>query len=78
MQDSLIAKESVGDVTEEMFKESFAVNTTAPTLVIQALLPFLSKSSEPRIINVSSAAGQLSDGELANWAPAYSASKGRS
>ena len=38
------------------------------------MLPLLEKSAAPRIINVSSGAGQL-DGEPQPWAPAYSISK---
>jgi NAD(P)-dependent dehydrogenase (short-subunit alcohol dehydrogenase family) len=41
--------------------------------VTQAFLPLLEKSPAPRVINVSSGAGQLS--EPGNWAPAYSVSK---
>ena len=40
----------------------------------QAFLPLLRQSPAPRIINVSSGAGQL-DGEPQLWAPAYSISK---
>jgi NAD(P)-dependent dehydrogenase (short-subunit alcohol dehydrogenase family) len=36
-------------------------------------LPLLRKSASPRIINVSSGAGQLTD--MGTWAPAYSISK---
>ena len=42
--------------------------------VTQALLPLLDRSAAPRVINVSSGAGQL-DGEPQSWAPAYSISK---
>ncbi len=66
---------SVLETTAQLFLETFSVNTVAPVLLSQSLLPFLRKSKSPRIINVSSGAGQLSDGELSNWAPAYSASK---
>jgi len=37
--------------------------------VSHAFAPLLSRSSAPRIINVSSGAGQL-DGKLQTWAPA--------
>jgi NAD(P)-dependent dehydrogenase (short-subunit alcohol dehydrogenase family) len=60
---------------EQAFVDTFRVNTLAPILVIQQLVPLLRKSGSPRIVNVSSGAGQISDGEPANWAPIYSASK---
>jgi NAD(P)-dependent dehydrogenase (short-subunit alcohol dehydrogenase family) len=61
--------------TRELFEKTFAINTIGPVRVVQELLPLLHKASAPRIINVSSGAGQLSDKELSAWAPAYSSSK---
>lgn len=49
-------------------------NALGPLLVSQAFEPFLSKSPAPRVINVSSSSGQLTDG-ADGWAPAYSISK---
>jgi NAD(P)-dependent dehydrogenase (short-subunit alcohol dehydrogenase family) len=43
-------------------------------LVTQAFLPALTKSEQPRVINVSSGGGQLADG-ADGWAPAYCISK---
>lgn len=54
--------------------QTLQTNAFGPMRVSQAFLPLLRKSKEPRIINVSSAAGQLSGG-LGTWAPAYSISK---
>ncbi len=51
--------------------ETNLVGTFQATL---AMIPLLSKSPAPRVINVSSGAGQL-DGEPQAWAPAYSISK---
>src|SRR6202012_2629422 len=42
--------------------------------VTQAFEPLLAKSQAPRVINISSGAGQLAEG-LQDWAPAYSISK---
>ena len=66
---------SIFEIDGPLLQQTFAVNSIAPVLIAQKLLPLLKKSSEPRIINVSSGAGQLSDNELTTWAPAYSASK---
>jgi NAD(P)-dependent dehydrogenase (short-subunit alcohol dehydrogenase family) len=41
--------------------EVLEVNTFGPWRLIQAFLPLLRRSSQPRIVNVSSGAGQLSD-----------------
>ncbi len=49
-------------------------NTLGPLLMTQAFLPLLSRSTAPRIVNVSSGGGQLSDG-MDTWAPAYCLSK---
>jgi NAD(P)-dependent dehydrogenase (short-subunit alcohol dehydrogenase family) len=40
----------------------------------QAFVPFLQKSDAPRIVNVSSGGGQLTDG-ADGWAPTYCISK---
>src|SRR6266705_2353448 len=55
-------------------EKNFAVNVVAPHRFIHALLPFLKKGREPRVINVSSGAGtysSLSDPSM----PAYRLSK---
>ena len=59
-----------GDVT----LRTFATNTVGPLRVTQAFHALLEKSEAPRVINVSSGAGQLAEG-LQDWAPAYSMSK---
>ncbi len=41
--------------------EVLEVNTFGPWRLIEAFLPLLRRSSQPRIVNVSSGAGQLSD-----------------
>lgn len=58
----------------ETLSETLATNLVGTLRVTQAFVPLLQKSADPRIINVSSGAGQL-DGEPQPWAPAYSISK---
>jgi len=65
---------SVLDLEGETALQTFATNTIGPLLVTQAFQPLLAKSAAPRVINISSGAGQLAEG-LQNWAPAYSMSK---
>jgi NAD(P)-dependent dehydrogenase (short-subunit alcohol dehydrogenase family) len=65
---------SVLDLDRKTALKTFATNTVGPLLVTQAFRPLLTKSDAPRVINVSSSAGQLAEG-LQDWAPAYSISK---
>jgi NAD(P)-dependent dehydrogenase (short-subunit alcohol dehydrogenase family) len=58
----------------ELFETTLRTNTLGALLVSQAFVPFLKKSDAPRIVNVSSGGGQLTDG-ADGWAPAYCISK---
>jgi NAD(P)-dependent dehydrogenase (short-subunit alcohol dehydrogenase family) len=61
-------------ITPEVFETTLRTNTLGALLVSQAFVPFLKKSDTPRIVNVSSGGGQLTDG-ADGWAPAYCISK---
>lgn len=61
-------------ITATQFEETECTNALGPLLVAQAFRLMLSKSQAPRIINVSSSGGQLTDG-ADGWAPAYCISK---
>jgi NAD(P)-dependent dehydrogenase (short-subunit alcohol dehydrogenase family) len=61
-------------ITPELFEITLRTNTLGALLVSQAFVPFLKKSDAPRVVNVSSGGGQLSDG-ADGWAPAYCISK---
>jgi len=61
-------------LTPEIFEATLRTNTLGALLVSQAFLPFLRKSDAPRIVNVSSGGGQLTDG-ADGWAPGYCISK---
>ena len=63
-----ISQLSVDDVLQ-----TFKTNTIGPMQVTQAFLPLLKKAKSPRIVNVSSGMGQLSD--MQKGAPAYRVSK---
>lgn len=65
---------SIVDLEAKALIETLATNTVGTMQVTQAFLPLLKHSQAPRVINVSSGAGQLADG-LQDWAPAYSMSK---
>jgi NAD(P)-dependent dehydrogenase (short-subunit alcohol dehydrogenase family) len=65
---------SITQLEPETVTKTFQTNTLGPLLVTQAFLPLLSKSNDPRVINVSSGGGQLADG-MDTWAPAYCLSK---
>jgi NAD(P)-dependent dehydrogenase (short-subunit alcohol dehydrogenase family) len=70
----LEADNSITQLDAETIMKTFETNTLGPLLLTQAFLPLLSRSKAPRVINVSSGAGQLSDG-METWAPAYCLSK---
>ena len=60
--------------TDELLRETLETNTLGPLRVTRAFVPLLEKARAPRVINVSSGAGQL-DGGADGWAPAYCISK---
>jgi NAD(P)-dependent dehydrogenase (short-subunit alcohol dehydrogenase family) len=62
------------ELKPEVLLETLNTNVVGTLRVSQAFAPLLAKSSAPRIINVSSGAGQL-EGEPQSWAPAYCISK---
>lgn len=66
--------ETLSRLKPETLRDTLETNLIGTFRVTLAMLPLLEKSSAPRIINVSSGAGQL-DGEPQSWAPAYSISK---
>jgi NAD(P)-dependent dehydrogenase (short-subunit alcohol dehydrogenase family) len=61
-------------ITDDIFRATIETNTLGALRVARAFEPLLSKSTTPRIINVSSGGGQLTDG-ADGWAPAYCISK---
>jgi NAD(P)-dependent dehydrogenase (short-subunit alcohol dehydrogenase family) len=61
------------DTSIDVFRETFATNVWGALMVCQALVPSMIARRYGRIVNVSSAAGQLSS--MSTYAPAYSISK---
>jgi NAD(P)-dependent dehydrogenase (short-subunit alcohol dehydrogenase family) len=51
--------QGVGEVTEPVMEQAFAANFWAPYFVARALLPLLRRGREPRLVNVSSGAGNF-------------------
>jgi len=47
--------------SDEIFEKTMGVNLYAPYKLVKALIPFLLKGKEPRIINTSSGAGTFDD-----------------
>ena len=66
--------QSLLELKPEVLLETLTTNVVGTLRVSQAFAPLLAKSAAPRIVNVSSGAGQL-DGEPQAWAPAYCISK---
>ena len=65
---------SILSTTDEILRETLETNTLGPLRVTRAFVPLLEKARAPRVVNVSSGAGQL-DGGADGWAPAYCISK---
>jgi NAD(P)-dependent dehydrogenase (short-subunit alcohol dehydrogenase family) len=66
--------ESLESLDLEWFDDAFATNVTGVAAVTRAFLPMLRRSTHPRIINLSSGAGSISEKTDALCYP-YSASK---
>ncbi len=62
------------DLKIEILRETLETNLIGTLRVTRAMLPLLKGSSDARVVNLSSGAGQL-EGEPQPWAPAYSISK---
>jgi len=60
--------------SDEILRQTLETNTLGPLRVTRAFAALLAKSPAPRVINVSSGGGQLSEG-AGGWAPAYCISK---
>ena len=63
------------ETSVQQLQETLQTNVMAVHAMIQAFTPLLKASAAPRIINVSSGAGQLSGMQGSVWAPAYQISK---
>jgi len=66
-------EEGILELGEDTLQQTMDANVIGPWRVAQAFAPLLRKSAAPRIVNVSSGGGQLSD--PSSWAPAYCMSK---
>jgi NAD(P)-dependent dehydrogenase (short-subunit alcohol dehydrogenase family) len=66
--------EGLDQLKPETLADTLKTNIVGTLRISQAMKDLLHKSPAPRIINVSSRAGQL-DGEPQSWAPAYCISK---
>jgi NAD(P)-dependent dehydrogenase (short-subunit alcohol dehydrogenase family) len=56
-------------IDDQLIRKTLETNTLGALHVTRAFVPLLTKSSAPRVINVSSGGGQLTDG-ADGWAPA--------
>jgi NAD(P)-dependent dehydrogenase (short-subunit alcohol dehydrogenase family) len=66
--------DAILQISDDLLRKTLETNTLGALRVTRAFVPFLGKSQAPRVINVSSGSGQLTDG-ADGWAPAYSISK---
>jgi NAD(P)-dependent dehydrogenase (short-subunit alcohol dehydrogenase family) len=65
---------SILEISDELLRKTLETNTLGALRVTRAFVPLLRKSKAPRVINVSSGGGQLTDG-ADGWSPAYCISK---
>jgi NAD(P)-dependent dehydrogenase (short-subunit alcohol dehydrogenase family) len=65
---------TIAQLSAETVMKTFETNTLGPLRLTQAFLPLLLRGAAPRVVNVSSGGGQLSEG-MGTWAPAYCLSK---
>lgn len=61
------------ETSKEQLEESFLINSIAPFLLMQKVLPHMIKTNYGRIVNVTSGMGSLTD--MSGGWPAYRASK---
>ena len=64
---------SILEIDPAVFETTMRTNALGPLLVTQAMVSLLGASANPRVVNVSSGAGQISS--MTSYAPAYSISK---
>jgi NAD(P)-dependent dehydrogenase (short-subunit alcohol dehydrogenase family) len=62
------------EINDELFRKTLETNTLGALRVTREFAALLRKSKTPRVINVSSGGGQLTEG-ADGWAPAYCVSK---
>ena len=65
---------SILEITDEQLRKTLETNTLGALRVTRAFVPLLRKSKAPRVINVSSGGGQLTEG-ADGWSPGYCISK---
>lgn len=66
--------DTVFGIDVRFFRDDFDTNVVGPVRVTRAFLPLLERGERPRIVNISSGAGVISQKEDARY-PAYAASK---
>lgn len=69
----ILTKTKIDDITREEWDSVLSTNLTGSFFIIQSCLPYLRKSTQARIINVSSNAGRMGGYENSQ---SYTASKG--
>ncbi len=67
-------RESLEELPLAHFAEAFATNVTGVARVTRAFLPNLARAAHPRVVNISSRAGSISEKEDSNYY-CYGASK---
>jgi NAD(P)-dependent dehydrogenase (short-subunit alcohol dehydrogenase family) len=66
--------DAILEISDDLLRKTLETNMVGALRVTRAFAPLLRKSKAPRVIDVSSGGGQLTDG-ADGWAPAYCISK---
>jgi NAD(P)-dependent dehydrogenase (short-subunit alcohol dehydrogenase family) len=66
--------ETLAEMTPQLFRNAFETNVLGPFRMVRAFLPMLQGAENPRIVNISSGAGSISEKEDFSYY-AYSTSK---
>ena len=73
-QDAMLPEKAISQLTEEQWLQSLAVNLLSPARYLQALMPYLFRQPEVKVLVLSAKVGSITDNHLGGWY-SYRASK---
>ncbi|SEA90304.1 SDR family NAD(P)-dependent oxidoreductase [Alkalimonas amylolytica] len=73
-QDAMVPEKAISQLSDEHFQQSLAVNLLSPARYLQALMPYLFRQPEVKVLVLSAKVGSITDNQLGGWY-SYRASK---
>ncbi|MEE1999869.1 SDR family NAD(P)-dependent oxidoreductase [Alkalimonas sp. MEB108] len=73
-QDAMLPEKAISQLTDEQWLQSLAVNLLSPARYLQALMPYLFRQPEVKVLVLSAKVGSITDNHLGGWY-SYRASK---